>query len=343
MAKAKSKSTEPTLANGKISELSMEGYRKGNVLFSLSDIDNDEMFCVSTGSVRLDMALQHPLQRGIHHIVGSKGTFKTTYALSVMQQAVLKYGDDVGLVYFVLEPDAITRQMVDGFDGLDPQRIHLVLPDNGEQAVDMLEEFVVNSRRLVIVLDSIARLIPAKIRTMETADAQNAMGPQAKLISIMLAKVGMPCIKNQHILLCLNQVRQNLSMYGGKKYPGGKAFEHDATTELMMSATKADIEYKTIGDDKIPCGQSVEVTIQKNRRGTPYKKLKIPFLFGKGINRVAELIQLGLELCLVQKKGAWYQLPCGQKLQGQEKVQAYYRDNPEKMADLKKQIEQLIN
>lgn len=290
---------------------------------------------ISTGSLALDAALGvGGLPRGrIVEIYGPEASGKTTLALHAIAEAN-KQG---GVAAFIDAEHA--------FDPLYAQKLgintHLLIisqPDYGEQALEIADSLIRSGAVEVVVIDSVAALVPKAELEGEMGDAK--MGLQARLMSQALRKLTASISKTRCIAIFINQLREKIggmAMYGPTETTtGGNALKFYASVRLDVRRIAAIKE----GADII--GHRVRVKVVKNKVAPPFKSAEFDILYGEGISKIGEIIDLGVQLGVIQKAGSWFSYK-GQRLaQGRENLRTFLRDHPELTGELETQIRPLL-
>ena len=296
-------------------------YGKGTVM-KLDERGDQAIEVISTGSLALDVALGvGGLPRGrIVEIYGPEASGKTTLALHVIAEAN-KQG---GLAAFIDAEhafDPIYAQRL----GIDTHSLIISQPDYGEQALEIADSLIRSGAIDVVVIDSVAALVPKAELEGEMGDAK--MGLQARLMSQALRKLTATISKTRCIAIFINQLREKIgamAMYGpSETTTGGNALKFYASVRLDVRRISAIKE----GTDVI--GHRVRVKVVKNKVAPPFKMAEFDILYGEGISKVGELIDLGVQLGVIQKSGSWFSYN-GQKLaQGRENLRVFLKDHPE--------------
>ncbi|MEN2993222.1 MAG: recombinase RecA [Bacteroidia bacterium] len=309
-------------------------YGKGAVM-RLDERGDQSIEVISTGSLALDAALGvGGLPRGrIVEIYGPESSGKTTLALHVIAEAN-KQG---GVAAFIDAEHA--------FDPLYAQKLgistHLLIisqPDYGEQALEIADSLIRSGAVEVVVIDSVAALVPKAELEGEMGDAK--MGLQARLMSQALRKLTASISKTRCIAIFINQLREKIgamAMYGPTETTtGGNALKFYASVRLDVRRIAAVKE----GTEVI--GHRVRVKVVKNKVAPPFKSAEFDILYGEGISKVGEIIDLGVQLGVIQKAGSWFSYK-GQRLaQGRENLRTFLRDHPELTTELEAQIRPLL-
>ncbi|MCS7163317.1 MAG: recombinase RecA [Bacteroidia bacterium] len=309
-------------------------YGKGAVM-RLDERGDQSIEVISTGSLALDAALGvGGLPRGrIVEIYGPEASGKTTLALHAIAEAN-KQG---GVAAFIDAEHA--------FDPLYAQKLgintHLLIisqPDYGEQALEIADSLIRSGAVEVVVIDSVAALVPKAELEGEMGDAK--MGLQARLMSQALRKLTASISKTRCIAIFINQLREKIggmAMYGPTETTtGGNALKFYASVRLDVRRIAAIKE----GADII--GHRVRVKVVKNKVAPPFKSAEFDILYGEGISKIGEIIDLGVQLGVIQKAGSWFSYK-GQRLaQGRENLRTFLRDHPELTGELETQIRPLL-
>lgn len=304
-------------------------YGKGTIMRLGGDTRID-VPTISTGALSLNMALGvGGIPRGrIVEIFGPESSGKTTLTLHIVANAQ-KEG---GMAAFIdaehaLDPDYAKRL------GVDLDNLMVNQPDTGEQALE-ITEFLVRSNAVdVIVIDSVAALVPRAEIEGEMGDSH--IGLQARLMSQALRKLAGCISKSQTTVIFINQIREKIGvMYGGnpETTPGGRALK-------FYSSVRIDIRrIGSIKDGDAAIGNRVRATIAKNKVAAPFKKAEFDILYNTGISRSGDIIDLGVEHEIVNKSGTWFSYNETRLGQGRENSRRFLEENP----DLLKEIEQSV-
>ncbi|GBL54401.1 RecA protein [Pseudomonas citronellolis] len=309
-------------------------FGKGAVM-RMGDHERQAIPAISTGSLGLDIALGiGGLPKGrIVEIYGPESSGKTTLTLSVIAEAQ-RQGATCAFVdaEHALDPDYAGKLGVNVDDLLVSQ------PDTGEQALEITDMLVRSNAVDVIIVDSVAALVPKAEIEGEMGDAH--VGLQARLMSQALRKIT-GNIKNANCLVIfINQIRMKIGvMFGNPETTtGGNALKFYASVRLDIRRTGAVKE----GDEVV--GSETRVKVVKNKVAPPFRQAEFQILYGKGIYRTGEIIDLGVQLGLVEKSGAWYSYQGSKIGQGKANAAKYLEENAEICAVLDKAIrEQLLN
>ena len=308
-------------------------FGKGS-LMRLGDNEHREIDVISSGSIALDVALGiggYPKGR-IIEIYGPESSGKTTFALHAIAEAQ-KAG---GKVAFIDAENSLDPQYAAHL-GVDINELLLSQPDNGEQALEITEALVRSGAISVIVIDSVAALVPKAEIEGEMGDSQ--VGLQARLMSKALRKLAGVINKTNTIAIFINQLREKVGVaYGNPEVtPGGRALKFYSSIRLDIRRS----EQIKLGNEIV--GNKVKVKVVKNKMAPPFKSCEVDIMYGSGISHEGELIDLGSQADIIQKSGAWYAYN-GEKIgQGKENVKEYLKDNPKISEEINKKVREYYN
>ena len=302
-------------------------YGKGTIM-RLGDDISVNVEALSTGSLSLDLALGiGGVPRGrIVEIYGPEASGKTTLALHVVASAQKNGGDAAYIdVEHALEP-AYARAL-----GVDIDSLLISQPDTGEQALDIAESLVRSGAIDVLVVDSVAALIPRVELEGEVGDT--VVGALARLMSQAMRRLAGAISKNNCTVIFINQLRQKIGvMYGNPETtPGGLALKYYASVRIDVRR----IETLKNGGEMI--GNRTRAKVVKNKVAPPFREAEFDIMYGEGISKVGEIIDLGVKLEIIDKAGAWYTCN-GQRIQGRDGVRDYLLSNPEACDAIEKEI-----
>ncbi len=307
-------------------------FGKGAVM-RMGDHDRQAIPAISTGSLGLDIALGiGGLPKGrIVEIYGPESSGKTTLTLSVIAEAQ-KLGATCAFVdaEHALDPEYAGKLGVNVDDLLVSQ------PDTGEQALEITDMLVRSNAVDVIVIDSVAALVPKAEIEGEMGDMH--VGLQARLMSQALRKIT-GNIKNANCLVIfINQIRMKIGvMFGNPETTtGGNALKFYASVRLYIRRTGA------VNDGEEVVGSETRVKVVKNKVAPPFRQAEFQIMYGKGIYRTGEIIDLGVQLGLVEKSGAWYSYQGNKIGQGKANAAKYLEDNPEVGSAIEKIIREKL-
>ena len=304
-----------------------KNYGKGAIMRLGDDIPVN-VEAISTGSLSLDLALGiGGVPRGrIVEIYGPESCGKTTLALHVVASAQKEGGEAAYIdVEHALEP-AYARAL-----GVDIDNLLISQPDTGEQALEITEQLVRSGALDVVVIDSVAALLPRS--ELEGEMGESSVGVVARLMSQALRKLAGVVSKTGCIVIFINQLREKIGvMYGNPETtPGGRALKYFSSVRIDMRR----IETLKNGSEMI--GNRTRAKVIKNKVAPPFKEAEFDILYGEGISKVGEIIDLAVKLELIDKGGAWFTV--GEtRIQGRDNVKEYLEQNPEVMDKLEKQI-----
>ena len=293
-------------------------YGKGTIM-RLGDDISVNVEALSTGSLSLDLALGiGGVPKGrIIEIYGPEASGKTTLALHIVASAQKNGGDAAYIdVEHALEP-AYARAL-----GVDIDSLLISQPDTGEQALDITESLVRSGAIDVIVVDSVAALIPRAELEGEVGDT--VVGMLARLMSQAMRRLAGAISKNNCTVIFINQLRQKIGvMYGNPETtPGGLALKYYASVRIDVRR----IETLKSGGEMI--GNRTRAKVVKNKVAPPFREAEFDIMYGEGISKISEIIDLAVKLDIIEKGGAWFTVN-GQRLQGKDAVKEYLTANPE--------------
>ncbi len=280
---------------------------------------------VSTGSLQLDVALGiGGLPRGrVVEIYGPEASGKTTLALEVIAQAQ-KAG---GTAAFIDAEHALDPQYAEKL-GVDVDELLVSQPDTGEQALEIADMIVRSGAVDVVVIDSVAALVPKAELEGDMGDTH--VGLQARLMSQAMRKLTANINRSKTMLIFINQIRMKIGvMFGSPETTtGGNALKFYSSVRLDIRRIGAIKR----GDEVV--GNETRVKVVKNKLAPPFKKVEFDILYGEGISREGELIDLGVQHGLVDKAGAWYSYKGDRIGQGRDNVREFLKQNPDKAAEI---------
>ena len=303
-------------------------YGKGSIMrFGDNTVSNVE--AISTGSLALDLALGiGGLPKGrIIEIYGPESSGKTTLALHVLAQAQ-KAGGEVAFIDAEHALDITYARAL----GVKVEDMLVSQPDTGEQALEITEALVRSGAIDVIVVDSVAALVPRAEIEGEMGDS--FVGLHARLMSQALRKLAGAINKTNCIVIFINQLREKVGvMYGNPEVTtGGRALKFYASVRIDVRR----IETLKNGSEMI--GNRTRAKVVKNKMAPPFREAEFDIMYGEGISMLGELIDLGVKLDLVQKSGSWYSMGETRIGQGRDSAKQYLRDNPEVAEKLESDI-----
>ncbi len=309
-------------------------YGKGTVM-KLSDESVVDIPAIPTGSLGLDIALGiGGIPRGrITEIYGPESSGKTTLAMHCIAEAQ-KAG---GLAAFIDAEHAFDKSYAEKL-GIQTDNLLISQPDSGEQALEIAEHLIRSGAIDIIVIDSVAALVPKAELEGEMGDSK--MGLQARLMSQALRKLTGTINKTGSACIFINQLREKIGvMFGNPETTtGGNALK-------FYSSVRLDI--RRIGQIKESAadvtGNRTRVKVVKNKVAPPFKVVEFDIMYGKGISKAGEILDLGVELDIIQKSGSWFAYDGNKLGQGRDAVKALIEDNPELMEELEAKIRAAIS
>ncbi|WP_187264168.1 recombinase RecA [Pontibacter beigongshangensis] len=308
-------------------------YGKGTVM-KLSDNKVDDIPAISTGSLGLDIALGiGGLPRGrVIEIYGPESSGKTTLTMHAIAEAQ-KAG---GLAAFIDAEHAFDRVYAEKL-GIDTENLLISQPDNGEQALEIADHLIRSGAIDIIVIDSVAALVPKGELEGDMGDSK--MGLQARLMSQALRKLTGTINKTGCCCIFINQLREKIGvMFGNPETTtGGNALKFYASVRLDIRRIGQIKE----GADNIT-GNRTKVKVVKNKVAPPFKVVEFDIMYGEGISKVGEILDLGVELEIVQKSGSWFSYNGSKLGQGRDGVKQILLDNPELMDEIEAKIRAIV-
>ena len=283
---------------------------------------------IPTGSLSLDLALGiGGVPRGrIIEIYGPESCGKTTLALHIVASAQKNGGEAAYIdVEHALEP-AYARAL-----GVDIDNLLISQPDTGEQALEITEQLVRSGALDVVVIDSVAALLPRS--ELEGEMGESSVGVVARLMSQALRKLAGVVSKTNCIVVFINQLREKIGvMYGNPETtPGGRALKYFASVRIDMRR----IETLKSGGEII--GNRTRAKVIKNKVAPPFREAELDIIYGEGISKVGEILDLAVKLELIDKAGAWFTVG-DQRIQGRDGVKTYLKENPDVCDALEQQV-----
>lgn len=307
-------------------------FGKGSVMM-MNERSQEPMDAVSTGSIGLDAALGiGGLPRGrVIEIYGPESSGKTTIATHVIAEAQKK-GGMCAIIDAEHAFDSSYAQKL----GVDIDNLLISQPDYGEQALEIADRLILSGALDVVVIDSVAALVPKGELEGEMGDSK--MGLQARLMSQALRKLTATISKTNTICIFINQLREKIGvMFGNPETTtGGNALKFYASVRLDIR------RMSQIKDGEEAIGNRVKVKVVKNKVAPPFRNAEFDIIFGEGISKIGEILDMGVEMNLIQKSGSWFSYN-GDKLgQGREAVKSLLHDNPQLADELEGKIREKI-
>ena len=304
-------------------------FGKGTVM-RLSDDKVQDVEAISTGSLGLDVALGiGGIPKGrVIEVYGPESSGKTTLAMHAVAEAQ-KAG---GLAAFVDAEHAFDRVYAEKL-GIETENLLISQPDNGEQALEIAEHLIRSGAIDIIVIDSVAALVPKA--ELEGEMGESKMGLQARLMSQALRKLTGTINKTSCTCIFINQLREKIGvMFGNPETTtGGNALKFYASVRLDIRRIGQIKE----GPDNVT-GNRTRVKVVKNKVAPPFKVVEFDIMYGQGISKVGEILDLGVELAIIKKSGSWFSYMDSKLGQGRDAVKNLILDNPELMDELEAKI-----
>jgi len=309
-----------------------KSFGKGAIM-RLGDSDKEAIDAISTGSLSLDMALGvGGLPRGrITEIYGTESSGKTTLALHVVAEAQKKGG----IALYVDAEHALDTEYARSL-GVDVDRLYISQPTSGEEALEIMDAIVRSQAVDVVVLDSVAALVPKAEIEGEMGDAH--VGLQARMMSQALRKLGGNINKSGAAAIFINQLREKIGvMYGNPETtPGGRALKFWASVRLEVRRG----EVLKTGTEQT--GARTKVKVVKNKVAPPFKSVEFDIVFGKGISKSGDLLDIGAARGIIGKAGTYFNYADTRLGQGRDNARQFLEDNPEVFAEIDQKVRALF-
>ena len=303
-------------------------FGKGSVM-KMGDRGPQVVEVIPTGSIALDIALGiGGLPRGrIVEIYGPESSGKTTVALHAIANAQRQGG----IAAFIDAEHALDPEYARKL-GVDIDALLVSQPDTGEQALEIMDMLIRSGALDIIVVDSVAALVPRAEIEGEMGDSH--MGLQARLMSQALRKITGALHQSNTTAIFINQLRDKIGVFFGtpETTTGGKALKFYASVRMDVR------RIETLKDGQDAVGNRTRVKVGKNKMAPPFKKAEFDIIYGTGISREGSLIDLGVEVGVVKKSGAWYTYEADQLGQGKENARTFLIDNPDLANDIETKI-----
>lgn len=310
-----------------------KSYGKGSIM-KLGDSAIEKVETIPTGSITLDMALGvNGLPKGrIIEIYGPESSGKTTLAIHVMAQAQKQGGTAV----MIDAEHAFDRAYAEAL-GVDTENLLISQPDNGEQALEIADNLIRSGAVDIVVVDSVAALTPKAEIEGEMGDSK--MGLHARLMSQALRKLTGTISKTNCTVIFINQLREKIGvMFGNPETTtGGNALKFYASVRLDIRR----IGQIKNGDQVV--GNHTRVKVVKNKVAPPFTKAEFDIMYGKGISRSGELLDLGVDMDVVKKSGSWFSYGDTKLGQGRDAVKQLIEDNPELAEEIEAKVRLAID
>lgn len=307
-------------------------FGKGSIM-KLGDEHIENIEVIPTGSIALDMALGvggYPKGR-IIEIYGPESSGKTTLAIHAIAEAQ-KAG---GIAAFIDAEHAFDRFYAEKL-GVDVDNLVISQPDNGEQALEIMENLIRSGAIDIVVVDSVAALTPKSEIEGDMGDSK--MGLQARLMSQALRKLTGTISKTKCVAIFINQLREKIGMMFGnpETTTGGNALKFYASVRLDIRRGSQ------IKDGDKVLGNRTKVKVVKNKMAPPFRSTEFDVLYGEGISRTGEIVDLGVEYDVIQKSGSWFSYAGSKLAQGRDAVKELLKDNPELAEEIEAKVREKI-
>ena len=309
-----------------------KNYGKGSIM-KLGDKAVEQMDTISSGSIALDSALGvggFPKGR-IIEIYGPESSGKTTLAI----HAIAESQKNGGLAAFIDAEHAFDSNYAKKL-GVDVDNLYISQPDNGEQALEIADNLISSGAVDIIVIDSVAALTPKSEIDGEMGDSK--MGLHARLMSQALRKMTATISKTKCCCIFINQLRDKIGvMFGSPETTtGGNALKFYSSIRLDIRRIQA------IKDGETNIGNRGRVKIVKNKVAPPFRQVEFDLLFGQGISKMGELVDIGVDAGIIKKSGSWFSYGETKLGQGREAVKQLLADNPEVQEEIAEQIKEYL-
>ncbi len=307
-------------------------YGKGSVMM-LGDKQKEKMDVISTGSIGLDVALGVgglPCGR-IVEIYGPESSGKTTIAIHTIAQAQKKGG-----ICAIIDAEHAFDASYARKLGVDVDNLIISQPDYGEQGLEIADRLISSGAVDVVVIDSVAALVPKGELDGEMGESK--MGLQARLMSQALRKLTATISRTGCCCIFINQLREKIGvMFGNPETTtGGNALKFYASVRLDIR------RISQIKDGDVASGNRTRVKVVKNKVAPPFRQVEFDIIFGEGISKVGEIIDMGVELGILQKSGSWFSYGDSKVGQGRDAVKQFLADNPEMMEEMEGRIREAL-
>lgn len=307
-------------------------YGKGSVMM-LGDKQQDKIDVVSTGSLGLDVALGvGGLPRGrVVEIYGPESSGKTTIAIHTIAEAQKKGG-----ICAIIDAEHAFDASYARKLGVDVDNLIISQPDYGEQALEIADRLISSGAVDVVVVDSVAALVPKGELEGEMGDSK--MGLQARLMSQALRKLTATINRTNTICIFINQLREKIGvMFGNPETTtGGNALKFYASVRLDIR------RISQIKDGDTASGNRTRVKVVKNKVAPPFRQVEFDIIFGEGISKVGEIIDMGVELGIINKSGSWFSYGENKIGQGRDAVKQFLYDNAELAEEIEARIRESL-
>ena len=337
MAKKEKEMIDTSIGKEKALELALsqieKQFGKGAVM-KLGEFKTTDVEAISTGALSLDVALGiGGIPRGrIIEIYGPESSGKTTLALHMIAECQ-KTGGEAAFIDAEHALDPVYAKHL----GVDIDNLIVSQPDTGEQALEIAEALIRSSAIDLVVVDSVAALVPKAEIDGEMGDTH--VGLQARLMSQALRKLAGVLNRSNASLVFINQLREKVGvMFGSPETtPGGRALKFYASVRLDIRKIEA------IKQDSEIIGNKVRVKVVKNKVAPPFRETEFDIIYGKGISKSGNILDLAVNLDIVEKAGAWFSYNGERIGQGRENAKKYIENNPELMQELDQKVRKNFN
>ena len=308
-------------------------YGKGTVM-KMGDSAVEEVEVIPSGSLGLDIALGvggYPKGRVIE-IYGPESSGKTTLTMHAIAESQ-KAGGIAAFIDAEHAFDAVYAKKL----GIDVENLIISQPDNGEQALEIADNLIRSGAIDIVVIDSVAALTPKAEIEGEMGDSK--MGLHARLMSQALRKLTATISRTKCTVIFINQLREKIGVVFGnpETTTGGNALKFYASVRIDIRRSGSPIK---VGEDAV--GNRVKVKIVKNKVAPPFKNTEFDIMYGEGISKVGEILDLGVEFDIVKKSGSWFSYGDTKLGQGRDAVKELLKDNPELLEELAEKIKVAI-
>ncbi|MBQ0112321.1 MAG: recombinase RecA [Bacteroidales bacterium] len=309
-----------------------KSYGKGSIM-KLGEKAAMQVDVIPTGSLSLDIALGvGGLPKGrVIEIYGPESSGKTTLAIHCIAEAQ-KQGGIAAFIDAEHAFDSVYAQKL----GVDVENLYISQPDNGEQALEIAENLIASGAIDIIVIDSVAALTPKSEIDGEMGESK--MGLQARLMSQALRKMTSTISKTKCCCIFINQLRDKIGvMYGSPETTtGGNALKFYASVRLDIRKTQA------LKDGDRVYGNRVRVKVAKNKVAPPFRQVEFDLMFGEGISKIGEIIDIAVEHDIIKKSGSWFSYGDTKIGQGRDLVKQMLKDNPELQEEIEGKVREIL-
>jgi recombination protein RecA len=307
-------------------------YGKGAVM-KLGDEASEPIECISSGSIGLDLALGiggYPKGR-IVEIYGPESSGKTTLAIHAIAEA-----QKAGGICAIIDAEHAFDKFYAEALGVDTENLLISQPDNGEQGLEIADNLIRSGAIDLIVIDSVAALTPRSEIEGEMGDSN--VGVQARLMSKALRKITGTISKTGCCCIFINQLREKIGvMFGNPETTtGGNALKFYASVRIDIRRSSQ------IKDGETPIGNRTKVKVVKNKVAPPFRQAEFDIIYGQGISRVGELIDMGVDQTVIKKSGSWFSYNETKLGQGRDAVKQLLDDNPDLMEEIEGKVQDAL-